>query len=136
MIFWGTFMFLTLAKGLAGDVVVAEEPGEEGAGFPLSAPLGDGGDTGAGHMTQELVDVGGGVVGVGSVRCRILVLSTAWRTPGKEVLSPERWPLEGRVGFEPTTPGLTTPWRWPPAARPGDRYVTTVTVLAANPVLK
>jgi len=33
---------LDLGERVGGDVVVAEEPREEGAGFPLSAPPGDG----------------------------------------------------------------------------------------------
>ena len=45
---------------VGGHAAVAEQPGEEGAALPLFAPLGDGGDAGAGDTTQELVDVGGG----------------------------------------------------------------------------
>ena len=52
---------LDLGEGVGGYVVVAEERGEEGAGLALSTPLGDGGDGGAGDITQESVDVGGGI---------------------------------------------------------------------------
>ena len=56
----GDLDVLDLGEGVGGDVVVAEEPGEEGAGLPLSVPLGDGGDAGVGDVAQELVDVCGG----------------------------------------------------------------------------
>jgi hypothetical protein len=56
----GDLDVLDLGEGAGGDELVACEPGEEGARLALSAPLGDGGDAGAGDMVQEPVDVGGG----------------------------------------------------------------------------
>jgi len=40
---------LDLSERVAGDVVVADEPGEEGAGLPLPSPLGHGGHTSVGY---------------------------------------------------------------------------------------
>ena len=50
-------MFLIFMNGVGRDVVVAEEPGEEGTRLSLSSPLGDGGDSCTPDVTEELVDV-------------------------------------------------------------------------------
>ncbi len=48
---------LDLHEGVGRDVVVAEEPGEEGACLSLPSPLRDGGDTGGPDVAEELVDI-------------------------------------------------------------------------------
>ena len=51
---------LHFGEGVSRDVVVAEEPGEEGSCLALPTPLSHRGDFRVRDITQETVDVGGG----------------------------------------------------------------------------